>query len=229
MNKQPQHTQGLVLTRTNYGEADRIVTLLTRHFGKVRVLAKGVRKERSKLAGGVELFGVSEIGFVYGRGELATLTSARLIKHYSSFLNNLSKIDFAYGALKLVNKFTTDDAGEEYFVLTQQLFMALDEPRLSLDALSVWWAIQFSNISGHAINLETVAGGSAFGNNQSYTFDAERGGFVLQDGGTLTPNHVKFMRLALLHGPLKLVNVQGGTQLAADLAPYVRAFIEYQF
>ena len=227
--KEANNTQGLVLTRTNFGEADRIVTFLTRDFGKVRVMAKGVRKEKSKLAGGIELFSISDIGFVAGRGELATLTSSRLITHYDGFLYDLAKVDFVYNALKVINKFTTDDAGPEYFILVQQLFTALNEQRLGLDAASVWWYVQLSNVTGHALNLESTSDGEPFADNQTYVFDSEHGGFMINDTGNLTPSHVKFMRLALLHGPLILVNVQGGNELAADLAPYLKTFVEFQF
>lgn len=227
--KEAKNTQGIVLSRTNFGEADRIVTFLTRTDGKVRVIAKGVRKEKSKLAGGIELFSVSDIGYVPGRGELATLTSSRLITHYNGFLSDLAKIDFVYAALKLVNKFSTDDVGEEYFILVQQLFMALNEPRLGLDAASCWWYVQLSNISGHAINLESTTDGQAFVTDQTYVFDTEHAGFSVSANGSFTANHIKYLRLALLHGPLMLANVQGGNQLAADLTPYLKTFVEYQF
>lgn len=48
-------TQAIVLRRTNYGESDRILNLLTPE-GKVSVIARGVRKEKSRLAGSIELF-----------------------------------------------------------------------------------------------------------------------------------------------------------------------------
>lgn len=227
--KTPRHTQGIVLTRTNYGEADRIVTFLTRTDGKVRVIAKGVRKEKSRLAGGIELFSVSDIGYVAGRGELGVLTSSRLVTHYDSFLHDLPKVEFAYNALKLVHTFTTDDAPEEYFVLVQQLFTALNEPRLSLEAISVWWSIQLSNVSGHALNLEQTTDSSDFMVDTVYIFDTDHAGFIAHENGQFTANHIKYMRLALLHGPLALANVQGGQELASDLAPHLKTFVEYQF
>ena len=48
-------TKSIVLRRTNYGESDRILNLLTEN-GVISVIAHGVRKEKSKLAGGIELF-----------------------------------------------------------------------------------------------------------------------------------------------------------------------------
>jgi DNA repair protein RecO (recombination protein O) len=53
-------TKGIVLTRTDYGEADRILHFLTPDQGKIAGIAKGVRKSKSKLAGGIELFSVSK-------------------------------------------------------------------------------------------------------------------------------------------------------------------------
>ena len=54
-------TRSIILTRINYAEADRIITFLTPSNGKVRAIAKGVRKAKSKLAGGIELFSISDI------------------------------------------------------------------------------------------------------------------------------------------------------------------------
>ena len=221
-------TQAIVLARTNYGEADRILTFITRDNGKVRAIAKSVRKERSKLAGGIELFSVSDIAFVLGRGELATLTSTRLLTYYDKFINDIAKVDFAYNCIKQVNKFTTDDVGEEYFIILNQLFIALNEPRLSLPAAQVWWYVQFSNINGHALNLETTTGGEKFAADGQYFFDAEHAGFAFSEQGQFGANHIKFLRLALIKGPLILANVQGGTQMADDLSPYLRSFVEYQ-
>jgi DNA repair protein RecO (recombination protein O) len=224
---QPKHTQGIVLTRTNYGESDRIVTLLTRDFGKVRVMARGVRKERSKLAGGIELFSVSDIGFVLGRGELATLVSSRLIKHFDGFLSDLTKVDFAYACLKSINKITADAADEQYFLLLQELFKVLNEPESSLAIVNIWWYAQLLQLTGHNINLGNQTDGKAFADGQNYIFDPDHGGFIVNNNGTLKPEHIKFLRIAISHGPQTLTKVQGGQELANDLLPFIRSFIEF--
>lgn len=222
------NTQSIVLARTNFGEADRIVTFITRDYGKVRVIAKGVRKERSKLAGGIELFSVSDISFVEGRGELATLTGARLLTYYDTFMNDLAKVDFAYTCIKQLNKFTPDDVGEEYFILLQQLFMALNEPQLALVKAQIWWYVQFCNVNGHALNLENTIMGDPFSEDQKYVFDSEHAGFLASEKGDFNSNHIKLLRLALLHGPLILANVKGGVEMAVEIEPHLKAFVEYQ-
>ena len=60
VNSKDLRTKAIVLRRTDYGEADRILQLLT-PSGKRSVIARGVRKEKSKLAGGIELFSVSDV------------------------------------------------------------------------------------------------------------------------------------------------------------------------
>ncbi|MEJ0073760.1 MAG: DNA repair protein RecO [Candidatus Saccharibacteria bacterium] len=86
-----QVTTGIVLTRVDYGEADRIITLITPDQGKLRLMAKGVRRIKSKLAGGIELFSVSNITFIRGRGDIGTLVSSRVLTHYGRIVSDLDR------------------------------------------------------------------------------------------------------------------------------------------
>ena len=69
--------EGVVLRRVDYGESDRVLTVLTRHHGKVGVLARGVRKAGSRLAAHTDLFCRSTLQLATGRGQLEVLTEAR--------------------------------------------------------------------------------------------------------------------------------------------------------
>ena len=65
--RQPDlRTEAIILRRTDYGEADRILNILT-PSGKISAIAKGVRKARSKLAGGIEMFTLAELLIHSGR------------------------------------------------------------------------------------------------------------------------------------------------------------------
>ena len=68
---------GIVLRRVNYGEADRILTVLTREHGKLGVIARGVRKSGSRMAAQSDLFERSRMQLAEGRGELLVLTQAQ--------------------------------------------------------------------------------------------------------------------------------------------------------
>ena len=97
-------TTAIVLYRTDFKEADRIVTMLTRGQGKIRVIAKGVRRPLSKLAGGIELFSICQITFVAGRGEIKTLISSRIQKHYGNIVKDSQRTMLSHDFIKRINK-----------------------------------------------------------------------------------------------------------------------------
>ena len=135
-------TQGIILSRTDYGEADRILTLLTPDHGKLHLLAKGVRKVKSKLAGGIELFSISHITYIRGRGEMGTLISTRLIHHYDKIVKDITRVQLGYELIKQLNKATEDEPEPEYFELMQQAFEALDDTTTGTELIQVWFSAQ---------------------------------------------------------------------------------------
>jgi DNA repair protein RecO len=229
VNFQPKHTRALVLYRTDYAESDRIVTFLTKDYGRVRAIAKGVRKERGKLAAGVELFCVCEIGFIVGRSELATLVSAKLIKSYHHFLGNLNKVNFAYDSLKKLNKIIAEAADSQYFELVEKLLAALDEVGISLDITALWWQVNLTKLTGHSLNLSQTVKGAKLSDNRTYSFDKKHGGFVEDSQGEFKPEHIKFLRLAINYVPRTLARVKGADGLANSLNRVMSRFSDYHY
>lgn len=224
--KPQQHTLGIVLKRTNYGEADRIITVLTKDFGKIQVMAKGVRRERSKLAGGIEPFSISEIGIVKGRGDIDTLTSARLQRHFGNIVKSIDKLDFAYSCLKTINKITQTVDDTSFYLLTEHLFTGLDNERVSLPVVQLWWYIQVAEATGHGLNTEKLVDDTDFNEDAKYLYDYEKDGFFVVKGEGFSAAHIKLLRLAKGHTPALLANVTGGTALASDLSPMLNGFVE---
>lgn len=115
-------TQGIILSRTNFGEADRILTFLTPDHGKVKAIAKGARKSKSKLAGGIELFSVSDLTLIVGRGEINTLISSRLVDHYGNLAKEINRANVASSLIRSLNKVTEDNAEAAYYELLKKGF-----------------------------------------------------------------------------------------------------------
>lgn len=222
----PTICHAIVLSRTNYQEADRILTLLTPDHGKVSVLAKGVRKSKSKLAGGVELFSVAEISFMRGRGELCTLTSARLRTHYGNIVKDLDRTMLGYELIKLLNKTTEDAPGPEYFELLQDTFAALDQAEIHIDVIKLWFYAQLLRTAGHTPNLKTDTTGKVLDKNLKHGFDFDEMAFVPREQGDLTANHIKFLRLALSgNNPRLLQQVVGVERLIAPCLTIVQTIL----
>jgi len=192
---QTVNTQGIVLSRTNFGEADRILTILTPDYGKRRLMAKGVRKERSKLAGGIELFSVSYVSYIPGRKEIDTLISTRLNKHYGNIVKDVQRTMLGYELLKRLNRATEDAADEEYFDLLTHTLAALDEPALSLDLVELWFNAQLLKLAGHLPNLKTDVAARKLAADKHYFFDSEAMAFREDQNGDYDANHIKLVRL----------------------------------
>jgi DNA repair protein RecO (recombination protein O) len=75
-------TEGVVLRSIRYGEADRILHLYTREYGRLGAIAKGVRKPRSRFGGRLEPFFRLALVLHRSRGDLHTVTSAETIEGY---------------------------------------------------------------------------------------------------------------------------------------------------
>lgn len=220
-------TTGIVLARTNYGEADRIVTMLTPDHGKLRLMAKGVRREKSKLAGGIELFSVSNITFIKGRSEIGTLVSTRLKQHYGHIVEDLTRVQLGYDLIKQLNKIIEDRAEAEYFQLLEQCLDALNDATIDLRLVQAWFDAQLLRLGGHMPNLVTDAFGEKLDASATYDFDYDSMAFAKHDHGQFDANHIKFMRL-LFSGthPKVLQQVKNVSELLELSAPLALAIFQ---
>ncbi len=220
-------TDAIVLARTDYGEADRIITLLTPQQGKLRLMAKGVRRVKSKLAGGIELFSVSTITYVKGRGDIGTLVSTRLLKHYGSIVKDLDRTMLGYELIKLLNRVTEDEPEAEYFDLLRHAFEALDDPSVPPEVIRYWFSAQLLRQAGHTPNLQTDTEGAKLDAGQMYEFSFDDMCFTPLPGrGHYSADHIKFLRLSFNAHPARvLAQVRGGEQLTAELSPLVSTML----
>lgn len=216
-------TEAIVLARTDYGEADRIITLLTPDYGKVRLIAKGVRRVKSKLAGGIELFSVSTITFIKGRSDIGTLISARLEQHYGDIVKDINRTMLGYELLKQLNKAVEDDTEPAYFTILSRVLAGLNDTDTSMQLVQLWFMMQMLRIDGHLPNLTTDDEGNRLSADLTYDFDFDDMGFRVRPDGRCTPSHIKFMRLGFSdYSPQVLGQVQNGAAYAEDIAPIVR-------
>lgn len=220
-------TTGIMLGRLDYGEADRILTVLTPDHGKLSVLAKGVRRIKSKLAGGIELFSVSSITYIKGRGSLDSLVSTRLVKHYGNIVKHLDRTMLGYELLKQLHRITEDEPEEAYYHLAEQLFEALDDAHVELAIIKAWFGAQLLRLAGHTPNLQTDAAGRALDATAKYQFDFDHMAFTPEERGHFTANHLKYMRLYFSANlPKTLRQVRGGDTLLADITPLIQTMLQ---
>ena len=201
-------TRAIVLRRTNYGEADRILQLLTPE-GRRSVMAKGVRREKSKLAGGIELFAICEVVLGEGRGDLGILTSARLIYFYNNIIKDYDRLQFGYFAIKQVTRASETVDEPEWYDMLSEVYMGLDSLTISLDLTQTWFYLKHAGLLGHQLNLEVDTTGEKLKAERTYRYDVGEQGLREVINGEITAEHIKLLRLISTRS-LKILAQIGG-------------------
>jgi DNA repair protein RecO (recombination protein O) len=100
-------TEAIVLKRVDFGEADRILTLYTAQRGKVRAIAKGVRRIASRKSGHIELFTHAGLLLAEGRN-LDVVTQAETVRPYRRIREDLIRATYAFHMAELVDRFVEE-------------------------------------------------------------------------------------------------------------------------
>lgn len=191
-------TRGIILKRTNLGEADRIVTILTEKFGKIRAVAKGVRKTLSKMAGHLEPFCLTRLELAEGRN-LDIICGAEVQKCFFDLRNDLDKTNVGFYLAEIIDKMVEER--QPHIEIFDLLDLALGHTNDSPDPLLIsFFEINFLSHMGfapelyHCLNCQQV-----IVEKENY-FDYNRGGLVCIDCGSgkkISAQAIKLIRLLL--------------------------------
>ncbi len=96
--------QGVVLRTYRLGEADRIVVLVTEHHGKVRAVAKGVRRTASKFGARLEPLSHVALLLWQGRSELDIINQAEVIDHFKTIREDLDRVTKGFSLLEVADQ-----------------------------------------------------------------------------------------------------------------------------
>jgi DNA repair protein RecO (recombination protein O) len=216
-------TEAIILRRTNYGEADRILNLLTPERGKISAIAKGVRRARSKLAGGLELFATSDVTILQGKRDMGTVSSARLIKFYGGILKDYDRMQLAYELVKMINRAAETVSEPEFYYLLRDSLAYLNELSVDYLVVELWFRLRLAAALGVGLNLATTSNGQALQADQRYNFDFGDMVFAPHPSGRFGAAHIKFLRLANAKDPAVLRQVSGVDKVLDDCLWLVRA------
>lgn len=197
-------TDAIMLRRTNYGEADRILQVITPDNGKISIIARGVRKEKSRLAGGIELFAVCDLVLHLGNGELATLTGAKTKQVYDKIILDYNRLQFAYEAIKQISKASEMLAESDFYELLKQVLSSLNEADVKLKIIQSWFYLSLARLLGNELNTATDNNGMKLVEDINYRFDKDEQVFAFSEQGGFRSGHIKILRL-MAHNPPEII------------------------
>ncbi len=148
--------EGIVLKTIKLGEADRIVTLFTRENGKVRAVAKGIRKTKSRFGARLEPFTQVDLMIYKGRGALDTITAADIVASFDGVRGDYGRLTSGAAVVELVEKLTEER--ERSFPTYSLLLGALQSLGAGGTNVVPAFLIKLLSISGYHPQLTVCAG-----------------------------------------------------------------------
>lgn len=190
--------------KKDVGETDRIYTIYTLENGKIRVLAKSVRKANAKLAGFLENFTLAEIFIAKNQG-MGKITGSLVLDNFSRMRENLEAVRSVFGSVELLGKIIKDEnKDEKIFGLLKEYLEASNSISSAekTEILSLGFSFKLLEEAGYKVeaNICAVCGEKIReGNN---FFDPEQGGIICEGcslrsrkGIRINPNSIKILRI----------------------------------
>ncbi len=153
MRSRTYRSRGIVLRQYPLGEADRIVSILTPEMGKVRAVAKGVRRPRTRLGGNLDLTSVIDFAASFGRN-LDVITEARTLGQNIEVRSDLPRLSLALYVCELADSFAPEGSrSRELFRLTLSVLDTLG-PAPDPWLLTRWFETRILDVSGFRPQIE---------------------------------------------------------------------------
>lgn len=174
----------VILRHSDYGEADRLLTLFTREAGKLRAIAKGVRKMQSRKAGHLEPF--TQVTLMLAQGhDLWIVTQAEATELFQPLRESLPLIGYAGYVVELLDRFTYEEGQnwQLFQLLVETLKRLASEPDPFVPVH--YYEMRLLDLMGfRPLLFECASCGKAIQPEDQY-FSAERGGVLCPDCGLM--------------------------------------------
>lgn len=217
--------QGIILSKFDAAEVDRIYSIYTREAGKIKVLGKGVRNPNAKLAGQLESVTHGEIFVAKTKGR-GKITGAIAINNFPAVKSNfqaLSRVFYIFGILEKMISAEEKDEGifnllVGYLEVMEKLYSSggKEETKNKADILTGGFLFKFLDYMGYKIDAQRcIRCQNKLKDSKNY-FDAQSGGFICEEcrknngkGIKSTSGAIKIIRLYLKN------NIENFTKIKA--------------
>ncbi|MBU0597768.1 DNA repair protein RecO [Patescibacteria group bacterium] len=230
------HTQGIIIKHKNFREADRIITIFTKEFGKIAGLARGARKITSKLAGRCEPFLLSN--FIMARGRnYDTITSSEVIEYFHHLKSNNKRLALVQYIGELIDRSAKPSQRDiKIYNLVKEIFEYLENNNSNSNyPLVIWYFIwRYLSYLGYQPELyECAICHKKVAARRNY-FSLKRGGIICYSCQSETSeimgisnNLIKFLRLILDKELVYLRKIKYNQQLLKELNLMTKEYLQY--
>ena len=227
-------TQGIVLKQMPLGEADRILTFYTPDIGKVRAVARGIRRARSKLAGHLEPLAHVLVSVAQGR-TLDTVTGVETAHSFRGLREDLQRVSVAVYLAELVDGFTAEESPNVHiFELLLDTLAQLQKTEAPAQLIR-YFEVQLLWHSGFGPELFVCVECASKLEPEDHLYSCAKGGILcprcrvsLSEAALpISLNAIKVLRFFQREAHAKVAELNVGVALLEEVARLLRTYVRY--
>jgi len=222
-------TRGIIIRRSNFGEADRLLTIFTERFGKIKVIAKGARKTTSRLGGNLEPFCLANLVIAEGRN-LDIVCEAEIIECFFAIRNNLKSTHISYYLAEAIDKLTGEH--EKHPEVLDLLLEVLNKVgQINDDLLISYFELNLLSILGFGPEIDRCLACHKILLSEDNFFDSAEGGIVCShcqpNGIKISNNAIKLLRFFLKNRLKNLKKLITSIEIQKEAKKITQNYIDY--
>jgi len=226
-------TEAIIIRKYRFGEADRLLTLYTPEYGKVRAIAKGAMRPGSKLGGNVELLTHSLLLLARGRN-LDIITQAQAVENFLPLRESLELTSCGFYLCEVIDAFTEENVEDrELFDLALETLRRMAEEGDGEKVLR-YFELRLLGHLGYRPQLGRCTTCSTQLSEEACYFSPLQGGVLCRDCGypdmtarPLSVNALKVLRFWEQTGANNAMRVKVDAELARELKGLLREYLRY--
>jgi len=230
--------KAIVLKRIDFGEADRLVTVLTKSKGKLIVLAQGIRKPRAKLVSLLEPFSVVLLTLAEGK-QRDRIAGAELISSFSSLSQHLGKLGLASYFSESLDKLLVERQNVPgLFDLFVGVVKLLQSSKINPRLIKVFFELNLMKLLGSQPELyQSVESQRRLKTKENFLYSVQGGGLVsrdeeskyLRDKQPISKSAVRVLRLLAKGDFSVLGKLKPPKEILSEISVFSARFFENLF
>jgi DNA repair protein RecO (recombination protein O) len=227
-------TDAIVLSRFDYGEADRILTLLTPMSGKIKAIAKGIRRQKSRIGGSLEPFAELRLALAHGR-TFDVVTQVEVIHPWLRLRDDLVSFGTASYLAEMADRTQEErHAAEAVYVLLKRGYELLDAG-MAAGRVARWFEMHLADELGIRPEIDRcVECGRLLAADEQYRWVPPLGGVLCQRCpgpphgiAGLSLDALKLLKAYQRMDVEALAGLRVRPEVEAEVESAMRAFLSY--
>ena len=194
-----QKVEGIIISEAPYGETSKVINVITKEYGVIGIMCKGVKSLKSPLRTKTLKFTYGNFHIYYKEGKLSTLTEVDIIDNLRNIKEDMELISYLTYITDLTYQVTKQNNDPEIYELYKSIVLKLNEKQNPLILTNIL-ELKYLDYLGVGLNLSSCI---RCGNTRNIvTLDPDEGGYVCKDCYTnekiISPKSIKLIRMYYL-------------------------------